>query len=282
MILLTSATGTVGREIAALLKSQGVPFKAASRTPSEAGRKLGVEAVAWDWTRPQDFPTALAGVDTLFLGTPPGTTQEMEWGLSAVEAARKAGVRKIVKLSAINVENMPDSPHRRIELAVERGGFTWVFLRPGFFMQNLDEGLAEGIKATGTISVPTGEGRTSFIDARDIAAVAAVGLTGNRLDGRGLTLTGGEALTYAEVAAILSETAGYPIRHHDIAPAEHTEILVKAGIPRHYAEFLTMLYHEVVRNGYASAITPGVQEATGKAPRTLKGYARDYAAAFRR
>ena len=183
MILVTSATGTVGSEIVKQLKAQGLAVTAASRNPAKAQADLGVPAVAWHWDQPRSFGEALAGVHTLFLGTPPGTTEELAWGLAAVEAAKAAGVKKIVKLSAIGVENMPDSAHRKIELAIEAGGFEWFFARPSFFMQNLNEGMLQSVKA-GVIALPAGDGRTGFIDARDIAAVFVEAIKGHGLDGQ--------------------------------------------------------------------------------------------------
>lgn len=281
MILVTSATGTVGGEVVKLLKSQGVPVTAASREPGKAQAKLGVPAVAWDWSRPQAFGPALQGVHTLFLGTPPGTTEEKVYGLSAVAAAKAAGVKKIVKLSAIGVESMPDSPHRQIELAVEEGGFDWVFLRPNFFMQNLNENMAAEIRQAACISVPSGDGRTSVIDARDIAAVAAVALTQGKLDGQGLTLTGPESLSYDEMAAQLGRAIGKTLVHHDLSAADYAKALRSAGVPAHYAEFLTMLYDQVVKKGYVAAVNDSVKKATGREPIRFAQYAQDYAAAFK-
>jgi uncharacterized protein YbjT (DUF2867 family) len=280
MILVTSATGTVGSEIVKQLKSQGLAVTAASRNPGKAGTDLGVPAVAWHWDQPSSFGEALRGVHTLFLGTPPGTTEELAWGLSAVEAAKAAGVRKIVKLSAIGVENMPDSAHRKIELAIEAGGFEWFFARPSFFMQNLNEGLVQGIRA-GVIALPAGDGRTGFIDARDIAAVVVEAIKGSGLNGQGLTLTGSEALGYVDVAAELTRATGKAVRYDDVAPGAFTEAMLAAGMPRHYAEFMTVLYSQVVKNGFASTVTDNVKKVTGKDPIKLSQYAKDYAAAFK-
>jgi len=280
MILVTSATGTVGSEVVKLLKSQGLAVTAASRNPGKAGTDLGVPAVAWHWDQPQSFAGVLSGVHTLFLGTPPGTTEELAWGLAAVQAAKAAGVKKIVKLSAIGVENMPDSPHRKIELAIEAGGFEWFFARPSFFMQNLNEGMLQSVHA-GVIALPAGDGRTGFIDARDIAAVMVEAIKGHELDGQGLTLTGPAALGWVDVAAELTRALGKPVRYDDIAPAAHTEAMLAAGMPRHYAEFMTMLYSQVVKNGFAAAVTDNVKKVTGKDPITLAQYAKDYTATLK-
>ncbi|HTB21597.1 MAG TPA: SDR family oxidoreductase [bacterium] len=281
MILVTSATGTVGSEVVKQLKATGLPLTAASREPATAQAKLGVPAVAWNWDRPGDFAGALKGVSTLFLGTPPGLLEEQAYGMSAVAAAKEAGVKKIVKLSAIGVEHMPESAHRRIELAIEAGGFQWVFLRPGFFMQNLNEGMVQGIKESGVIALPAGDGRTSFIDARDIAAVAVKALTSDVFNGQGLTLTGSEALGYVDVAAHLSRAVGKPVRYDDVAPALFTAAMLKAGMSKHYAEFLTTLYDQVVRKGFAATLTDNVEKITGKPPILFAQYAKDYAPAFK-
>jgi uncharacterized protein YbjT (DUF2867 family) len=281
MILVTSATGTVGSEVVKQLKAKGLPLTAASREPDKAQASLGVPAVAWHWDRPQEFAAALKGVRALFLGTPPGTTEEKAYGLAAVAAAKEAGVRKIVKLSAIGVENMPDSPHRQIELAIEAGGFHWVFLRPSFFMQNLNEGMLHGIKQLGTIALPAGDGRTGFIDARDIAAVVVAAFQGDQLHGQGLTLTGSEALGYVDIAAQLGRAIGKSVRYDDVAPADFTVGLLQAGMSKHYAEFMTVLYDQVVKKGYAATVTDNVKKITGRDPILFGQYAKDYADAFK-
>ena len=105
MILVTSATGTVGSEIVKQLKAHGLAATAARRNPGKAGTDLGVPAVAWHWDQPAGFVEALNGVKTLFIGTPLGATEELAYGLAAVAAAKATKVKKIVKLSAIGVEN---------------------------------------------------------------------------------------------------------------------------------------------------------------------------------
>lgn len=281
MILVTSGTGTVGSEVVKILKSQNIPVIAASRDPDKAKGVLGVPTVAWHWDKPHDFVKALTGVKTLFLCTPPGQAEEKAYGLSAVQAAKEVGVMKIVKLSAIGVENMHESPHRQIEMAIEAGSFQWVFLRPNFFMQNFNEAMAQEIDLEGTLSVPCGDGRTGFIDARDIAAVAVAAMHGNELNKQGLTLTGSEALSYVDVADQLGRAIGKALRHNDLGASDYTELLLKAGLTRHYAEFLSALYDQVVRKGFAATVTDNVKKITGREPITFKQYAKDYAWAFK-
>jgi uncharacterized protein YbjT (DUF2867 family) len=278
MIFVTGATGTVGSQTIKALVAKGASVRAGSRQPEQAKAQLGVEAVAWDWDKPQGFAEALKGVEALLLITPPGTNKELAYGLAAVEAAKAAGVKKIVKLSAIGIENNPASPHRQIELAIEQGPFKWVFLRPSFFMQNLEEGMLDGVKA-GIIGLPTGSGRTGFIDARDIGAVAAEALTRGDFDGQGLTLTGPEALTWGEVGQALTRALGRPVRHDDISAETFTARMLAAGMPGHYAEFMTTLYG-FVKAGYTATVTPTVRLVLGRDPHSLDQYAQDHKAAL--
>lgn len=280
MIFVTGATGTVGSELVKILKAQKHAVTAASRDPASARAALGVPTVAWHWDQPRHFAKALKGVKTLFLATPPGMSEEKDWGLAAVFAAGKCGVRKIVKLSASGVEHMPDSPHRIVERAIEAGAFKWVFLRPSFFMQNFSEGMAPGIKSGSRISVPAGAGRIGFIDARDIAAVAAAAINGDGLDGQGLTLTGSEALGFLEIADQLGKAIGRPLRYDDLSAADFTALSLKSGMSRHYAEFMTTLYNQVVRNGFAAGITENVKKITGRDPVRFQHFAKDFAMAF--
>lgn len=280
MILVLGATGTVGAETVKALKQLGADVEAASRQPEAAEKKLGVKAVAWDWEQPQGFASALAGVDHLFLLTPPGTLKELDYGMAAVAAAKAAGVKHVVKLSALGVEQAPQSPHRRIEAALEQSGLGWTFLRPSFFMQNLNEGSRQGIRQAGAIFLPSGEGRTGMIDARDIGAVAAACLFRDGYEGQALLLTGGEALTYAEMAEQLSAATGKAIKHVDIAPDAFKAELLKAGVPGHYANFLVGLYG-TVKAGYAATVTRTVETVLGRAPIKFSQYAKDYADAFK-
>jgi len=278
MILVTGATGTVGSATIQSLKAKGAAVKAASRHAANAKDQLGVDSVSWDWEHPEGFAAALQGVESLFLLTPPGTEKDLAWGLSAVQAAKAAGVKKIVKLSAIGTENLPASAHRQIEVAIEAAGFAWTFLRPSFFMQNLNEGMQANVKA-GVLALPTGDGKTGFIDARDIGAVAAEALTRDDLAAHGLTLTGSEALSYAEVAAILTHALGRPLRHEDVSADTFKANMFAAGMPGHYVEFLAALYG-FVKAGYTATVTDEVKQVLGRDPIRLAQYAQDYKAAL--
>jgi uncharacterized protein YbjT (DUF2867 family) len=161
-----------------------------------------------------------------------------------------------------------------VELALINSGTPYVILRPNWFADNFHSYWIHGVKS-GTIAVPAAEGKTSFIDARDIAASAAAALTSSQFDGKAFNLTGPEALDYGEAAAVLSRVIGRRIGYQPIDDESFIQGLTGAGIPPDYAGFLASIFHPV-REGWTAAISPTVRELTGKQPRSLEAYARDH------
>jgi uncharacterized protein YbjT (DUF2867 family) len=152
-------------------------------------------------------------------------------------------------------------------------------LRPNWFADNFHTAWLPGI-THGVIAVPAGDGRSSFIDVRDVAASAAAALTTERFDGRAFDLTGPEAQSYGEAAEVLSRVTGLPIAYTPIDDEAFVRMLTGAGVPPDYAKFLATIF-EPVRQGWTARVTGAVQELTGRAPRSVEEYARDHVAAFR-
>jgi uncharacterized protein YbjT (DUF2867 family) len=274
-ILVLGATGTVGTPLVAQLLAAGEAVKAASR---HATPVAGAEAVRFDLADETTHGAAFEGVDRAFALLPTGHL-EIEASLGRVIAAAAARRVKLVLMSALGADADESLPYRRAEIALERSGTPHVILRPNWFADNFHSYWLAGIRQ-GVIAVPAGEGRTSFIDARDIAASAAAVLRSDRFDGRAFNLTGPEALGYAEAAAILSAAAGRPIRYLAVEDAAFIDSLAGAGMPRDYASFIAAIFHPV-REGWAAGVTPDVATLTGTAPRSLAAYAADHAARFR-
>ena len=201
-ILVLGATGSVGQATVENLAKAGASVRAATRHPEKASFPAGVEAVRFKYTAPETFGPALAGVDSVFLLTPPGA-DSYSLAKAFVEAATKQ-VKKIVVMTASGVEFNPEAPLRKIELAVEKSGVKYVFLRPNWFMDNFNTYWIAPIQQAGVIPVPAADSKSAFIDTRDIGAVAAAVLTTDKYDGQGLTISGSESLTYGEAAAILA------------------------------------------------------------------------------
>lgn len=276
--LLVGGTGTVGTSLSGELVKKGAIARVGSRDPSHVKGGPGIEPVRLDLGDKGSFDAALAGVDGVFVLSPPGHARQDVFLAPFLEVALSR-VKKVVTMTANGVQFDDSLPLRRVELQVAASSVKRVHLRPGWFSQNFNTFWLPSIKAASVIALPAGDARTAFIDARDIAAVAAVALTEDRLDGQELALTGPEALTYAEAAAILTEAAGRPIGYVSVSDADFKAAMVKAGLPADYADVMVGLFG-TVRQGFASAVDPAVGRVLGKA-RSLRDYAKDHAAAWR-
>jgi uncharacterized protein YbjT (DUF2867 family) len=272
-VLLLGANGTVASEVARLLEARGHTVRRGT------SREAGPGQVHLDLVRGTGFDAALAGVDSAFAFSPPGFTNQDALLIPFWEAAARAGVPKVVMMSAMGADASDEAPMRKAEVALERSGLRWNVIRPNWFMQNFHTFWLHGITTQNAIQLPVGDAKTSFIDARDIAAVAAVLLTSSTHENQAFDLTGGESLTHAEVATLLSAALGRDIRFEDITPEAMRPGLLAAGLPADYTEFLLMIL-SFLKMGYAERITPHVQAITGEAPRTFAQYARDFRGAY--
>jgi uncharacterized protein YbjT (DUF2867 family) len=281
LILVTGATGTVGRHLILELKTIRAPFRVLTRDPEKARVHLGnADFVVGDLSRPETVAKALAGIEAAFLLSPLDPSLA-EWEAGFARAAKKAGVRRLVKLSALGAD--PRSPaaiarwHGDAEETVKRAGIPGAILRPAAFYQNLFNS-AHSIRR-GTLSAPMGSARVAMVDARDVAAVAAAALTSAALDGKTLTLTGPEAPTYAEAAEVFARVLGRRVEYAESAPEDARRGMLAAGMPAWTIDAILGLA-ERFRAGSAGAVTNDVAEAAGKAPIPLEKFVRDFAAAF--
>lgn len=274
-ILVLGATGHVGAPLVAKLVAEKEPVKAASR---RAAAVPGAEAVRFSYADPSSFPDALDGVDRVFVMLPGGYTDPVRHLQPFIQAAADRGV-KVVLQTALGVDADDTIPYRQVELFLMRSGTPYVILRPNWFADNFHTYWLPGIKQ-GVLAVPAGEGRSSFIDVRDVAASAAAVLTSRRFDGSAFKLTGPQAYSYGDAAAILSTVAGRTITYQAIGDDAFIAMLTGAGVPQDYAAFLASIFHPV-RQGWTAGVTGDVQTLTGIAPRSLESYAADHAAAFR-
>ena len=275
---IVGASGTVGaallRSLPALL-SDGDTIQAATSNHAKAGRS--VDGVAWvhlDLVTGEGRDAALAGVDRLFMLSPPGHADQERLLAPLISEAAQRGLQKIVLMTALGVD-ASDGPLRRVELALERSGVPFNVLRPNWFMQNFHTFWRHPIVTTSSLPLPAGTAPVSFIDARDIGEVAARLLVDDRHAGRAFELTGPQALTHAEAAQVLSEAVGRRIAYLDVEPAVFHRDLVAAGLPADYADLLVQLM-AFVKAGYNARVSPDVEALLGKPARSLAAYAREF------
>lgn len=276
-ILVSGASGTVGSLLVKALVAQGESVKAGSRSSQGRSAFAGAEVVRFDYTDRSTFGPAFEGVDRLYLLMPADNLEVEACLLPVIAFAAARGV-KIVMQSVMGVEVDPRDPYRKVELALEASGTSWVILRPNWFADNF-HGIWAPALAHGQIALPAGEGASSFIDARDIAACAAAALTSDRFDGQGFTLTGPAAIGYAEASALLSRAAGRSIAYTPIDDRAFVAMLHGVGVPQANGWMLAELF-AAVRDGHTAAVSDDVERMTGQPPRSLERYVVDHAALF--
>ncbi|MFI0739523.1 ergot alkaloid biosynthesis protein [Streptomyces sp. NPDC021100] len=266
-ILVTGATGTTGSRLAARLTALGQPVRAASRTPADG-------SPGFDWYDPSGHEAALRGVDRLYLVPPVAASDPAAVMLPFLGRARAAGVRRAVLLSSSALPAGGPGAGK-VHAALADGVFPeWAVLRPSWFMQNFGGGHAHArsLREHGELVTATGDGRVAFIDADDIAAVAARALTDPAAPCRDLVLTGPRALSYAEAAAVVADVTGRPARHRPVPAAELRARLVADGLPGPFAALLTQLDEDIAA-GAEDRVTDEVRRMTGREPRDFRVFA---------
>ena len=282
MILVTGATGAVGSELVRLLTRKQAPFRVLARNPETARSRLGsgAEIVAGDFERPETLDAALRGVDSLFLLSSTGERAATLQG-NVIDAAKRAGARHIVKMSA--VESVSNSPvrllraHAEIEHKLDSARIPYTNLRPHSFMQTM-LASAETIASQGMMYAPAA-GAFPPVDVRDIAAVAAEVLTTSGHEGVTYTITGPEALSYAQMASKIGAAIGKPVQYVEVSPAAAREAMLARGMSEWIADGLLELF-ALYATGRASFTTDVVETVGKKRPTTFDQFARDYAPRF--
>jgi uncharacterized protein YbjT (DUF2867 family) len=285
MILVTGATGLTGGALVHRLSAAGVPVRALARSASRAEGLSAlpqVEVVEGDMARPATLDPALRDVDRAMLVSSADPAM-LEVQSNFIDAAAKAGVEHLVKLSGIIADL--DSPfrfarmHGEIERHLESSGMAFTHLRAGEFMHAYFRQVP-AIVATGKLLRPMEDARIASIDVGDIAEVAVAVLTGSGHEGAIYPLTGPEALSMAEVAEKLSAATGKTIQYIDVAPEQATAAQLAAGMPPFTAEALAELFAER-RKGKEAQVSLVVQTILGRPATTFDQFAARHAAVFR-
>lgn len=267
-VLVTGGTGTTGRRVAAFLRTRGVAVRTASRHPVAGDDRH----VIFDWADPGTFAAAVDGVDRVFLVAPLSDSDSASAVAGFLDAAVAAGTRRVALLSASAVTDAPSGLGALPPLVRARVPEVAV-LRPSWFMQNFvgSHPVAVGIREHGRIITATGRGRVAFIDPDDIAAVAGRLLLAESIPDGELVLTGPQALSYDEAAAVVGEVTGTAVHHTSITVEELTAAIEASGVPHDYARVLAEMDEEIAK-GSEERITTTVRDVTGRAPRSFRDF----------
>jgi uncharacterized protein YbjT (DUF2867 family) len=277
MILVTGATGNVGSEAARLLAARHQPTRALVRDPARAPHS-DIEIATGDFDRPDTLDAAMRSIDTVLLVSPAVPTQE----IAVIDSAARQGVSHVIKVTSKASDDSPVDRRRgqaQIEAHLAATGLAYTLLRANAYMQNL-LALAPMIRQTGGFLMSAGDGQVGMIDARDVAATAAVIATAPKEHaGRSYRLTGPSLITYTDIANQLSAALGNPIEYRQISPAEHRAAMIRAGIHEAVATSNAQAFGLIVE-GDAAWLSDDVKSITRTTPRPLRTFIADHAQAF--
>ena len=182
-------------------------------------------------------------------------------------------------MTAMGADADPESPFRRAEVELEQSGLTYNIIRPNWFYQNFNTFWVQGIVEQNKILLPAGNVKVSFIDARDIAAVAATLLTTDEFDNQAFNLSGLDAVDHSEVAQAISNVVSREVTYEEIEPEVLKAGLLGAGLPEDYVDFMLLIFG-FLREGYNAGLTDEVEKILGRKPRGLNQYTEDFKKAW--
>jgi uncharacterized protein YbjT (DUF2867 family) len=280
-VLVMGVRGKTGRQLAAVLaRDPKIAVCGAGRQASGPGLP-GIEARPFDWDDSSSWPAAVAGVNALYLIKPktkdPAATVE-----ALLRQARS--LERVVLLSEIDADHRDDTTdERRVEQVIKALPLEWTILRPNWFMQNFAEPgfYLEAIRDAGEIKVPTGGQRTSFVDTRDIAEVAAAALLKGGHAGQSYTLTGPQALTWSDAMAQIGHAAGHDVRHVDPPFRRHLDALAEKGTPASAIDYYQRIFGSI-QKGRTSVLSTDVEQVTGRQPRSFAAFVAENRRAWQR
>jgi uncharacterized protein YbjT (DUF2867 family) len=286
-LLMTGATGLVSSAlIQALEARKDLKLRALVRDPNKAAalRGRGIETVAGDLDDPESLSPAFEGVTDLWLLNAVSPRQP-ENAMNALWAAKRAGVERVVRMSAIGAAHDAPSRNGRLhalsDAELMASSLKWTILRPHFFMQNLLMS-AGSIAQQGTFYFDMGEGKLGLIDARDIGAFAARVLSSPPAEHHGkiYTLTGPASISFEEVAVQLSQGIDKPVRYVPVPHAAARKAMLEIGMPAWLAGMLVE-YATAYSENWGNFTTPHVEELLGRPATSVRAFARDHAQVFR-
>jgi uncharacterized protein YbjT (DUF2867 family) len=278
--LISGATGQVGSQVVHRLVAHGETPRVFVRDYNRARELFGdrVEVATGDFSDPASLARAMKGVETVFLLTSGADLAAVD--ARAANVAKTAGVRRLVKLSSLDVAGLVGTGvwHGRGEEAIRSSGLSFSFVRPGGFMSNCLH-WARSIVADGVVRSATADGKIAFIHPGDIADVVVRVLTTSDYDGQALPITGPEALSYAHMTAAIGRAIGRPLRYEAISEEVVRRQLSQHEDPRMVEAHLSI--YRAIREGRLATVTSNVERVLGRPPVSFDAWAAEHASAFR-
>lgn len=271
-ILVTGASGNTGAELMKLLLASGFDAEPAGR--NHPARNL-------DFSDASTYKNSFAGIDRVFLVRPPAISDVKKFMFPAIDAAIDAGVKHFVFLSLQGADKNSVVPHRKLEDYLKTKKAAWTFIRPSFFMQNMSTTHLKEIRDRDEIYVPAGNGKTNFVDVRDVAYAAFKALTEPGHENKAYEITGPAALTYYELAEVISSVLGRKITYKKPSAPAFFFRKLKEGNPPDYALVTTILY-SVSAFGMAAGTSDEFTKLTGRRPITFQKFAEDFKSSWLR
>lgn len=283
MNLILVTPGTIGDHVATQLQSKGHRVRVLVREVLKDApwNALGIEQVAGDLRSIESLAPAFQGVEK-FLSVSPFVEDLAQLGLNSIEAAKRAGVKHIVRASAMGAAS--DSPitaprlHAQVEETLAGSGISYTVLRPNAFMQNY-LGLAAGIKSQGAFYLPQGDSKISAVDARDIAAMAVCTLTEPGHAGKTYTVTGPEAISNQEVAEKMSTQLGRKITYVNVTDEQAADSMRASGMDAWSVGVMIELM-QAARAGYMAATSPDARNILKRPPASFDQFLKDHLQVF--
>lgn len=278
-ILITGATGNIGGEVTKHLLKKQVSLRALVREPAKATKlkEQGVELRSGDFLHPDTLHQALQDIEKAFLVTA-NDPRQVEMESNFIDAAKRAGVRHVVKLSVLGAGELPSTFqqwHRQSEQRLEDSGMAWTHLRPNMLMQNM-QWFAQTIAQQGAIYNTVGDVKISHVDARDVAAIAAVCLSESGHENKIYVLTGPEAITFKEVAEKFAKVLKRPVSYVNVAPPDLKAARLANGEPEWYLDAEQQLF-ACWAEGAGTPVTSVIADLTHNAATSFDEFAQYYA-----
>jgi uncharacterized protein YbjT (DUF2867 family) len=276
MILVIGGRSKIGSALIESLIEKDQRVRALVRDAEQTeGISAAVEIVTGDLADPRSLAATMMGAEKVFLLSSP-RRNAVSWHRNAIDAAREAGVRLLVRSSILGADKQSPAEfinaHTTCDSYLEQSGLDHVILRPNLFLQNIPESNIPSIGEDGTLYVDAGDARISMVDTRDVAAVGAVVLTESGHAGAHYDITGPDALSYEDVAAKLSRALGRRVTYVDAPDPAVRESLLGFGLDEWFVDALVGLYQDYRRSGtdgYAAQVTDTVERLTGRPARSL-------------